>query len=290
MDTIYYLGIDGGGTKCKARLEDSEGNFLSEAISGPANPVLGIELTIQSIMDSVSQAIRKAGLHDKVLSHTYAVLGLAGVNLPSYLTAMEQWQHPFAKRSITTDLHIACVGAHDGERGGVIIAGTGFNAGSTAKDEYFEIGGHGFVLGDSGSGARLGLLAVRKTLEYLDGLIQTSPLFTAILQKLECKEATEVVEKTIRETPGFYGQFAPIVFYYANKGDAQAIEIVKQVADYISLIAKRLLQDETLKLSMIGGIAEPIQPWLEKDIKTRIKAPLKTPEMGAIILARQKFL
>ncbi|MFT5840625.1 MAG: glucosamine kinase, partial [Flavobacteriales bacterium] len=28
----FFLGIDGGGTKCKARLEDAQGNLLAEAI------------------------------------------------------------------------------------------------------------------------------------------------------------------------------------------------------------------------------------------------------------------
>ena len=34
---IYFLGIDGGGSKCKVRLENENGTLLSEAISGSAN-------------------------------------------------------------------------------------------------------------------------------------------------------------------------------------------------------------------------------------------------------------
>lgn len=31
---MYFVGIDGGGTSCRARIKDSQGNFLGEAKSG----------------------------------------------------------------------------------------------------------------------------------------------------------------------------------------------------------------------------------------------------------------
>jgi len=290
VKTIYFLGIDGGGTKCKARLENAEGKVLGEAISGPANPFLGLELTFTSILEATHFAIKQAGLNNDILCHTHVVLGLAGVNLPSYKKLVEDWHHPFASMLVTTDLHIACVGAHNGEKGAVIISGTGFNAGSTAKSEYMEIGGHGFILGDSGSGARLGVLAIRSTLEYLDGIRDKSDMFDSIIERLNCKDATEIVEKTILETPGFFGQFAPMVFDYANKGDEVAIELVRQVAMFISKMAKRLLQDGPARLAMIGGISQPILTWLDAEIRDQLQPPLLPPEAGATILARQQLL
>lgn len=289
MKPTYFLGIDGGGTKCKARLESDSGQLLGEGISGPANPFLGLELTVSSIIAATQLAIKEAGLNHDILNHTHAVLGLAGVNLPSYKKQVEDWHHPFQNMLVTTDLHIACVGAHNGEKGAVIISGTGFNAGSTAKNDYMEIGGHGFVLGDSGSGARLGVLAIRGTLEYLDGIREHSEMFDDIMTKLNCKDATEIVEKAILETPGFFGQFAPMVFDYANKGDEVAITLVEQVATFINTMAKRLLQDGPVRLSMIGGISQPIFTWLDAETRDRLEPPILSPEAGATILARQQL-
>lgn len=289
MKPTYFLGIDGGGTKCKARLENDSGQLLGEGISGPANPVLGLDLAVISIVEATHSALEYADLNTDILRYTHAVLGLAGVNLPSYKKQVEDWHHPFACMSVTTDLHIACIGAHKGEQGAVIIAGTGFNAGSTATHDYLEIGGHGFILGDNGCGARLGVLAVRRTLEYLDGLISHSTLFDAVLDKLQCESGTEVVEKTIHETPGFYGQFAPIVFAHAERGEKVANELVTLVADHISLMAHRLLRDGPARLSMIGGISVPILPWLDADIRSQLQPPLQPPEAGAITLAKQLF-
>jgi N-acetylglucosamine kinase-like BadF-type ATPase len=35
-NSTTYLGIDGGGTRCRARIEDENGRVLGEASSGPA--------------------------------------------------------------------------------------------------------------------------------------------------------------------------------------------------------------------------------------------------------------
>ncbi|HAB26036.1 MAG TPA: N-acetylglucosamine kinase, partial [Pantoea sp.] len=37
MSSPYYLGIDGGGTRCRARLIDAQGKVLAQAEGGPAN-------------------------------------------------------------------------------------------------------------------------------------------------------------------------------------------------------------------------------------------------------------
>ncbi|MEF1307099.1 N-acetylglucosamine kinase, partial [Vibrio owensii] len=34
---MYFVGIDGGGTSCRARIKDAQGNFVGEAKSGSAN-------------------------------------------------------------------------------------------------------------------------------------------------------------------------------------------------------------------------------------------------------------
>ncbi len=33
---MYFVGIDGGGTSCRARIKDAQGNFIGEAKSGSA--------------------------------------------------------------------------------------------------------------------------------------------------------------------------------------------------------------------------------------------------------------
>ena len=191
--------------------------------------------------------------------------------------------------SLTTDLHIACLGAHNGQDGAVIITGTGFSAGSLLGHKHLEIGGHGFVLGDSGSGAKLGASSIRRALEVLDGIAPSSSFIEEILKQLDCSDSVSVVEKTITAKPAFYARFAPLVLEFANQGDVIAEEQVNIAADYISRIARRLLADSPPRLSMIGGISGPINKWLAEDIRAQLSAPLQPPEVGAILLARQQF-
>ena len=284
-----FLGVDGGGTKCKARLEDANGNLLGEGLAGPANPIRSQDQTIESIVNATEQALSNANIELDQIRSINAALGLAGVNLPSYMDSMQKWQHPFAQMEVTTDLHIACIGAHNGQDGAVIITGTGFNAGSYIAQNHLEIAGHGFVLGDSGSGARLGANAIRRALEVLDGIAQGSSFIDAILKQLDCKDSIAVVEKTIKAKPAYYGQFAPLVLEYANQGDVFAMELVNNAAEYTSRVARRLLADNPPRLSLIGGIALPITKWLDQDIQEQLHTPLQPPVVGAILLARQLF-
>jgi len=284
-----FLGIDGGGTKCKARLEDAYGNLLGEGLAGPANPVRGFEQTVESIINATEHALVEAQIDNSQISNINAGLGLAGVNLPSFFQKINQWQHPFANMSLTTDLHIACLGAHNGQDGAVIITGTGFSAGSLTGQNHFEIGGHGFVLGDLGSGAKLGANSISRALEFLDGIAPGSDFIEAVLKQLGCNNSVTVVEKTINKKPAFYAQFAPLVLDFANQGDLIATEVVNIAANYISRIGRRLLADKPLRLAMIGGISSPIRKWLDEDIQEQLSAPLQPPEVGAILFARQQF-
>ena len=60
-----------------------------------------------------------------MLKQVVAGLGLAGVNLPGLYQKINEWHHPFKEMFLTTDLHTACIGAHKGADGAVIITGTG---------------------------------------------------------------------------------------------------------------------------------------------------------------------
>ena len=44
-----FLGIDGGGSKCKAIVMSGDNKILGTGIAGPANPLHGYEQAINSI-------------------------------------------------------------------------------------------------------------------------------------------------------------------------------------------------------------------------------------------------
>lgn len=123
---LLYLGVDGGGTKCRAVLVDADARVIGEGRGGPANPYHGVARALESVVNATDNALASAGLGPEDKSRIVAGLGLAGVNVPSLYATVQQWDHPYYARYLTTDLHIACIAAHDQSDGAVIVAGNRF--------------------------------------------------------------------------------------------------------------------------------------------------------------------
>lgn len=286
---LFFLGIDGGGSKCKARLVSSDNTVLGTGVSGPANPFHGMEQTLASIVDAAALAVRDAGLDKSVLQRTVVGMGLAGVNLPGLYRAMMEWQHPFHQMFLATDLHIACLGAHGGGYGAVIIAGTGSCGYIHQKDKSTMFGGHGFPIGDKGSGAWMGLEAVQAVLLALDNLGPATALTQAISEVLDA-EGLAIIEKLTRAPSALYGRLAPAVLQQANAGDEVAQAIVQEGADYLSALGEKLLAFNPPRLSILGGLGPLLTPWLKPSVANAIVEPLDQPEAGAILFAREQWL
>ncbi|MCO4800304.1 MAG: ATPase [Colwelliaceae bacterium] len=285
----FFLGIDGGGSKCKAIIVDADNKILGTGISGPANPLHGYEQAVNSITESAKLAIKDAGLGGLELKDVIAGVGLAGVNLPVLFEQMSNWQHPFKQMFLATDLLIACLGAHNGQDGAVMITGTGSCGFSYVDGHPYTLGGHGFPHGDKGSGAWFGFQAANHVLMSLDGLKADSVINNQLLNKLNVKDGLEMVETIAGKPAAFYAQMANLVFDAAEDGDEIAKEIVHEGASYISGIARQLDKQNPPRISLIGGLTPRIMPWLDKDIKDKLEEPVCPPEVGSVIYARQQL-
>ncbi|XOV81080.1 MAG: N-acetylglucosamine kinase [Aestuariibacter sp.] len=283
-----FLGIDGGGSKCRAILVDEQGQLLGSGLGGAANPLRGIDTTIASIMDATHQALQNASLQPTQLKHVTAGIGLAGVNIPSMHQKVAAWQHPFRALHLTSDLDIACIAAHGQANGAVVIVGTGSCGLALSANGRTEIGGHGFLLGDKGSGAWFGNQAMRRVLEASDGLAESTLLTDAVLQQARCKTPLELVEKYSNALPKVIAQFAPVVFAMAAKNDAAAINLVLEGKSYIEKICQQLLDQQPGRLSLVGGLTPLISQWISPDIRQHIAPALQAPEWGAIHFARHQ--
>lgn len=51
-----FLGVDGGGTRCRARLADAGGTRLGEGEAGPGNVRLGVPQASASVREAAVQA------------------------------------------------------------------------------------------------------------------------------------------------------------------------------------------------------------------------------------------
>ena len=283
-----YLGIDGGGSKCKVVLLAADGQLLGEGLGGPANPLRGVKVATDSILAATQQALTSAGLGFNDMARVVVGAGLAGVNMPQYFQAMSEWQHPFAEFYLTTDLHVACIGAHQANDGAVIIAGTGSCGLADVQGQVLEIGGHGLPYGDNGSGAWFGNQLVHHVLLHKDQLGPATMLTELLAEQINASDTLDIVAHFMHATPTIFAKYAPLVFAAAEQGDVVAQQIVILGAQHIEKIALRLFSINPPRLSMIGGLAYKIIPYLSDVVQQRICDAAAAPEYGAVWFAQQQ--
>jgi glucosamine kinase len=288
-----FIGIDGGGTKTTVRVEDRAGHFLSQAEGGPANIRFSVEGAWQSIHMAIEQALKplNLSLSDSGCSFHTAV-GIAGSEIK---TAWEQFSsrpHRFKTLKLTSDVHIACLGAHQGDDGAIIIAGTGIIGYQIIAGQSSRAGGWGFPHDDQGSGAWLGLEAVRLTLQWLDQRVERTRLAEEVFAYFKHDEE-QLVGWAHEARASEFARLAPVVVSLSQQGDPPAVHLMKQAAQaareiYYGLIKKRNGIHERLPCCLMGGMAPFILPWLDKDLSSSFVTPQNDAMAGALWLIRQE--
>ena len=59
---VLLLGIDGGGSRCRARLYNLSGAKLGEGTAGPANIRLGVDQSFASVLQATSLCMSAGGI------------------------------------------------------------------------------------------------------------------------------------------------------------------------------------------------------------------------------------
>ena len=286
----YFVGIDGGGTKCKAIIVDDEGNTLAQGLSGAANPFHNFEQTKENILLAIQNALNEVPSLNLKLDQFIVGAGLAGVNVPSTYKLMQSWQHPFKEFYLSSDLHTATLGAHNGADGAVIVTGTGSCAFAVANGKQEMFGGYGFPWGDQASGAWFGLQAIELLFKVKDGLSHAPLLEEKLSQQLEIDSAIEIVERVANKAPNFFAAFAPSLFECADQDEQACIDIVKAGVAYIEQMIERIESLGDINIALAGGLSLRLTTWLSPKTRSKLVTAQHTPEYGAVLLARQQSL
>ncbi len=285
MDLV--LGIDGGGTSCRAAVATAAGVILGRAKSGAANIRTDLTGARSSIVRAAQLAFTEAGIDPELIDRTPALLGLAGSNVGTYRQQLEAIL-PFPKCAVESDALIALEGALGSGDGAIAILGTGsaymLRRGGVAR----TVGGWGFLVGDQGSGARIGRDLLEETLLGYDNIRPASPLTRALLAVFR-DNPRDVVEFTTTAKPGDFGGFAPMVFEHAAKGDQVAEFILSRaVADIEASLGVLDLRDDE-PLCLLGGLAALYAPRLSERYRARMLAPAQDALGGAVAMAVRRF-
>jgi glucosamine kinase len=284
--TLHFLGIDGGGTSCRARLADAAGTVLGTGAAGPANIRLGLEAAFGAVREAVRQCLAEAGLAARDTAMV-ACLAMAGASEPAEAAAARRYRHhPFRRMLVTTDAHAACVGAHRGRDGGVVIVGTGSIGWAIRGGEHYRVGGWGFPVSDEGSGAWLGCEAVRGALEALDGRAQWTGLRRHVSDRFG-GDPHAMVRWMASARPRDYAALAPLVVEHAALSDPAARTLMQAAAAHIDALAACLAAHGAARLALAGGLAASIEPWLAPATRARLVEPAGDALDGALQLAQE---
>ncbi|WP_366657911.1 BadF/BadG/BcrA/BcrD ATPase family protein [Fodinicurvata sp. EGI_FJ10296] len=285
-DRRIYIGIDGGGSGSRARLVDGSGRLLGTATGRPANMATDAVAAWGAVMGLCDDALQQAGLSRETLDRTVAGIALAGLGQSRERRRAETLAHPFRSRALASDAEAACLGAHNGGDGGIVIAGTGSIAVAMVGGRTTRIGGWGFPISDHGSGAWLGLEAVREGLLAHDGLRPEGTLARAVMGRFR-GDPEAVVAFRSRAGPGDYATMAPMVVDAAAAGDPSAKALLRDSGRMLGLMASRLVSAGAERLSIVGGLADPLTPFLPAAIQGTLAPALGDGVDGALILAHR---
>jgi glucosamine kinase len=283
----FYIGVDGGGTSCRARIEDAEGRLLGQGAAGPAATRIGADRSMQAVRTASMAAASDAGLLPTALAHTSAGVGLAGIDRKGAREALLSFPHPFRNVVYATDANVACLGAHSGRDGGIVVLGTGSIGFARVKGRELRIGGYGFPISDEGSGADLGLQAVRLALRAHDGRARLTPFSLEVMGRLGPDEFT-LVAWAEQATATEYASLAPVALGYAEAGDPFAEEIVAEGARHVDVLIRSLVEFGAPRISLLGGLAARLVQWLSPDVLHFLSPPEGDAVAGALLLARRE--
>lgn len=289
-----YVGVDGGASKCHVRIEDESKNLIGSAIGGPAAFKFSAENAWKTILDTIRESLKQSQIHLGDGQHNFFLgLGLTGCEIPAAKQAFLNIAPPYFKQiRLESDAYTACIGAHDGKDGAIIVVGTGVVSLLIQNNKTMQVCGWGFPHSDEGGGAWLGLEAVRLTFHWLDGRLQQEPsqLLKMIYAKFNNNLADLVTFANTAKSSEF-ATVAPIVIEQLEKDDHIALSLIKKAASEIELIGEVLEKNsqngEGLPCALCGGLAPFIMNFLTAKFKQRIVPSKYDAAYGAILMLKK---
>ncbi len=274
------VGVDSGATKTEAVGIDMASQvcvFTSESSSNPS--VVGIEKASTVIASAIEKVL--AGLsYEKPTPYLVAV-GTAGVVSKNYADALrkrlaELAGIPVDRVVVFEDVIAAHASVFLLDDGVVGILGTGSCVYGDYAGHSIRVGGWGHLLGDEGSGYRLGLKSLREVLECLDSLKECSDLATLIARSMGFSTASDVLSYVYySENPKTaVASVATAVMKAYKSGDKTAARIVEgEIEEFAKQVAAaiRKIGVYSPKVGFTGSVYRENRELLKHLLKKKLE-------------------
>lgn len=300
---MYYLGIDGGGTKTQFTIINENIEVIESIKKGTSHfKQIGLNGVEKVLRDGLDEILCKSNI--KLDQIDGVGIGIAGYgNIKKDREAIEKVIEKIFKSYkyiLKNDIEIALNGALNGEDGIVIVSGTGSIALSKINNEYKRCGGFGYTIGDEGSAYWIGRKVVEIFSKEVDGRLEKTYIYEIIKNKLNLSNDynfIKYINEDIKADRLEIAKFSEVCFEAAKLGDENAINIFNLAAKELSELINLLIKDfkyNNVKVSYIGGvfksekfILDPLIKFLDK--RCKLISPKYTADIGAAIIAMKNI-
>lgn len=300
---MYYLGIDGGGTKTKYVLINEKLETVSECESSTIHiHQVGVNGIKEELENNIKKICEQGKINITEIAHAF-------LGVPGYGESAEDKNK--IDKAISEVMNVNYTVDNDAVNGwaagtackpGInIVAGTGSIAyGRNKKGQIERSGGWGPTIGDDGSAYWIGLKTINEYTKQKDGRAEKTILVDILEENYNIKyhfEIVDIVFNRIKLNRTEIAKFSKVCYLAAEKGCPAAIKIFDEVAvnlyEHIKSLADKLNFEDEFIVSYTGGVfnagkhvLEPLKLKLsEGNLQCKIQEPELEPWNGSALLA-----
>lgn len=299
--STLVLGGDLGGTSTRIVIADHEGNVVGRGAAAGGNPTSHPASAAANFGQAIHQALE--GL-DPSLVRT-AVIGAAGGSALSNPGVRAQFDTAWSGAGLVCeadyigDLEVAFASGTPEPDGTVLIAGTGSAAGLVRDHRLTRTAdGHGWLLGDDGSGFWLGREAMRSLLRALDlgepiGALGEAVVNAVLSDRTDDAMAEregydrlrdDLIRTVNARPPVLLAELARTVVAAYDQNDKTAHTLVKRAAELLTETVSRLrTTSDNGPLVLAGSVAgesSPVGRLLRQNIHEHFAGEVLTARDG----------
>jgi glucosamine kinase len=298
------LGGDLGGTSTRILVVGTEGRECGRGSAGAGNPISHPARAAEALGDALRAALTGVD-PGRVKASVIGIAGGSALRTPPVAARFGQvWEDAglTCDPGYAPDLEVAFAAGTPEPDGSVLVAGTGATAGSVIGHRLARTAdGHGWLLGDDGSGFWLGREAIRAALHTLDAGEPPGHLVAAVLRELGADgtgdelpspaprygtdRRRDRVIQAVNSRPGIeLSALAPLVSAAYREGDPQARSIVERAAAALLATLGRIREPaEATPIVLAGGLtsdASPVGSTLRRLLPARFAGPVRPAHSG----------
>lgn len=300
---MFYLGIDGGGSKTKYLLVDEELKKVAE-VEGSTIHIhqVGVEGIKTQITENITKICNEINISVNDIAYVFA-------GVPGYgesIDDMEKIDKAFKEvmnvpYSIDNDAVNGWAGGTACSPGINVVCGTGSIAyGRNEEGKLARCGGFGPGIGDDGSAYWIALKTINEYTKQKDGRKEKTVLVDILEKEYSITYRYEIVDVVFNRL-GFnrteVAKFSTICYLAAEAGCSACKGIFREVAEvifeHIKAISTELKFTEEFIVSYTGGVFKagdnvlaPLKKIIDNSgLKCKLQEPVLDPWSGSALLA-----